>query len=101
MVYSTLFESLHIALLAVPLKFLHINLKLNILTFPILFISLGCIFNYLFFIRGKRLKRIIRHFEGENMSSIRQNVIFFGYLILLFILLFIESSIYTKCMLAK
>jgi hypothetical protein len=88
--HCTIFEALHLALFAVPLKYLGINLNVNIKLFPILFLIIGFLFNYLYFIRNKRIERINLFFQEKNRTVWKDNVIFFSYIILLFLLIFLQ-----------
>jgi hypothetical protein len=90
--YCTIFEGLHLALFAIPLKYFGNNLDLNIKLFAILFFIIGFLFNYLYFIRNKRIERINLFFQENNRIVLKDNIMFFSYIILLFLVIF--SQIY-------
>ena len=94
--YATIFEGLHLALFAIPLKYFNINLNLNVKLFAILFLLTGFLLNYLYFIRNKRIERIDLFFQEKNRIIWKDNVFFFSYIILLFLIIFLQIYLLKK-----
>jgi hypothetical protein len=61
---ASTFESIHIVLLTVPLKYYKIDL--NLLFTSVMFVIIIPLFNYHYFIRNKRIEKINFDFQGQN-----------------------------------
>ena len=90
---AAIFEMFHLALLAVPLKYFKIELNLSTKFTPILLLVLGTLFNYFYFIRNKRINQIHIYFQDKNYSVWKGNLLFFTYIILLFVIIFVQVFI--------
>lgn len=90
---ATVLEGLHIVLLGAPLKYFKVDLNFNEKLFPILFVIIGALFNYLFFFRNKRIEKINIHFQEQKRIIWKDDLLFFGYIIFLFIVMFVQVFI--------
>jgi hypothetical protein len=93
---ATIFEILHLALLADPLKYYKIELNLSTKFTPVIFLVLGSLCNYLYFIRNKRIQKINIHFQHQKRIIWKDNLLFFAYIIFLFTIMFVQVFILKK-----
>lgn len=86
---ATMFEILHLLLVGLLQKsFFEFHTNINLTLFSVLFLLIGTIINYLYFIKSKRIERIHSYFQEKNYSVWKGNLLFLGYVILLFIIMF-------------
>ena len=86
--FATIFEILHLLIFGLVLKIYGIYFNLNAKLFTVLLLITITLFNYLYFIKNKRINRIHIYFQEKNYSVWKGNLLFFGYVIMLFIILF-------------
>lgn len=83
---ATVFQELHLILLIFPYNYYQINFNLNAQLFSFLMLILGSVFNYFYFIRNKRIEKINTCFQNQKRTVWKDNLVFFGYVILLFVI---------------
>lgn len=93
---ATVFQELHLTFLIFPYNFFKINLNFRIELLPILMFIIGILFNYLYFIRSKRIDKINVYYQSQKRVVWRDNLMFFGYIILLFFIMFFQVFLLKK-----
>lgn len=94
---ATGFQILHFLIIGLLSKILFvIDLNLNPKLFSLLFLAIGVLLNYLFFIKNKRIKKINIYFQSQKRIVWRDNLVFFGYIILLFFIMFFQVFLLKK-----
>ena len=90
---SSIFEILHLLIIILLLKsFYKIPFNLNPNLFSVIFLIFGTLFNYMYFIRTKRIERIHSIFRQKKYSIWKGNLLFFGYIIMLFVFIFLSAA---------
>ena len=95
--YAAIFELLHFAIIMVFFKI--IGFEVNIGSkgmFIFLFVIIGVSLNYFIFIKSKLIYRINDYYQEKNYSVWKGNLLFFGYIIFLFTIMFIQAGYYQK-----
>ena len=87
-ILSFCFEILHLLIFGLILKIYGVYFNLNAKLFSVLFLVIGTIFNYLYFIRNKRIEKINLYFQEQKRIVWKDNLLFFGYIIMLFVIIF-------------
>lgn len=90
---ATIFEILHLLIFGLLLKYYKMELNLSTKFTPVLFLFLGTLFNYLFFIRNKRIEKINLYFQEQKRIVWKDNLMFVGYILMLFVIMFIQVFI--------
>lgn len=94
---ATMFELLHLLIFGLILKlFFGVYYYLNPKQFSILLVVVGVIFNYLYFIKNKRIEKINLYFQENQRIVWRDNLLFFGYIIMLFVSGYLTTTIARK-----
>lgn len=99
LMFMTVFLLLHLLFLVLLIKIIGFGIQLpegfgSLFGFLFLIISSGL--NYFIFIRKGRIYEINRYYRSKNISVVKENLIFFGYLLVLFLLLFAEAVYFIK-----
>jgi hypothetical protein len=100
LIFISIFELLHLLLIGLFFKVVT-GYEIQILgviekIFGFLFVGVGCILNYYLFIKTNKIYEINKYFESKNVSTLRGNIIFFGYSLFLFFLMFLLAIYYQK-----
>ena len=90
---ATIFEIFHLLILGLLLKFFKLEFYLNTKFTPILLLVFGALLNYFCFIRNKAIHKINSDFQKQNRTIWKDNLWFFGYVIMLFVIMFIQVYI--------
>lgn len=62
----------------------------------ILFVIIGFTLNYFIFIKTKLIDKIDKYFEEKKRNIWKENLLFFGYIIFLFVIMIIQTLLYKK-----
>ena len=92
-VLSFCFEMLHLLIFGLVLKIYDIYFNLNAKLFSVLLLIISALFNYYYFIREKKIEKINLYFQEQKRIVWKDNLLFFGYIIMLFIIMFIQIFI--------
>lgn len=95
--YLYAIEILHVAIMIVALKLFGVELGLDeskAVIYGILSIMICSFFNYLFLIRNKRIYEINSFYQNKNIKGWKGNLMVISYIVLIFVILFIETLIY-------
>lgn len=65
-------------------------------SFGILFVIVGYGLNYFIFIKGGMVYEINSYYRNKNISDVKENLVFWGYLLVLFLLLFSEAIYFIR-----
>lgn len=94
--FALLFELFHLLLFAVPLKYFGINSNINPKLSSILIVVVGSLFNYLFFINNNRIEKINEYYQKKQLNVAKGDLTLVAYVVILFVILFLESLYYMK-----
>jgi len=92
-ILSFCFEILHLLIFGLALKIYGIYYNLNAKLFSVLVLIISILFNYYYFIRNKRIEKINLYFQEQKRIVWKDNLMFLGYIIMLFIIMFIQVFI--------
>lgn len=95
-ILSFCFEMLHLLIFGLVLKIYGINFNLNVKLISVLLLIICTLFNYLYFIKSKRIEKINLYFQEQKRIVWKDNLMFFGYIIMLFIIMFFQVFIMKK-----
>ena len=84
---------LHLLIFGLVLKIYDIYFNLNAKLFSVLLLIISALFNYYYFIREKKIEKINLYFQEQKRIVWKDNLLFFGYIIMLFIIMFIQIFI--------
>ncbi|MBG6188471.1 magnesium-transporting ATPase (P-type) [Flavobacterium sp. CAN_S2] len=91
----SIFQLLHFLIIAVFFRNLGYEAyQINEKLFVLLFVLIGFGLNYILFIQSKIVYKINTQYRHKFPNNFKYNLLFFGYIILLFIVIFIEAYIY-------
>lgn len=95
--YLSIFELLHIAIISIFIKIIGFDFKIKedggfLLGGVIVVFSL----NYFIFIKSKLIYRINDYYQKKGYSIWKGNLLFFGYIVFLFLIMFIQTWYYQK-----
>lgn len=93
---ATVFQELHLALLPVPLKYFNLELIVSKTYTSVFLLIFLAIINYFYFIKSKKIEKINSYFQNQKRIVWRDNLLFFGYIILLFVVMFFQVFILKK-----
>ncbi len=98
--YLMVFELLHLVVVALGLRIVSdIGPEYNFTLEPykdyivIILFAVCLTFNYLYFIRGKKIYNINDYYQGKNLKVWKGNLLFSSYIVFIFIIIFIEVYI--------
>ena len=91
---ATGFQELHLLIFGFTHRlFFNDYYNLNPKITSVLLLILGILFNYFYFIKNKKIEKINAYFQNQKRVVWRDNLLFFGYIIFLFIIMFIQVYI--------
>ncbi|KIC02124.1 hypothetical protein [Flavobacterium sp. PL02] len=96
---ASIFELFHLAIIGVFFKILGYELEFSSYFakyFGWIFVVLGFSFNYFVFIKTKLIYNINDYYQSQNRQIWKDNLLFFGYILFLFLLMIIEAFFFKK-----
>lgn len=97
LVYVTIFEILHLAILSVLIDIFGYKIHVSDSKYVIYsYIIIIGVLNYFVFIKTKWIYRINEYYQAKKLNAWKSNLLFVGYIILLFVIMFIQTWYYQK-----
>ena len=99
LVFISIFEFFHLLIIGVFFKAMGYEVEFPdycIKYFGCFFVLLGMLFNYFVFIKSKLIYKIDDYYESQNRQISNDNLFFFGYILLLFLLMIVETLYFKK-----
>jgi hypothetical protein len=91
----SIFQLLHFLIIAVIFRIIGYEAyQINEKLFVLIFVLIGFGLNYILFIQSKIVYKINTQYKQKFPNNFKYNLLFFGYITLLFIVIFIEAYIY-------
>lgn len=99
LIFISVFQLLHLLLIGLLIKMFGFEIQLPKQIeslFGILFVIIGVGINYYFFIKSGKIYEINSYYQNKNLSVIKENLVFWGYLLMLLVLLFIVAIYFIR-----
>lgn len=99
LLFISIFELFHLVIMVVFFKILGYELELPsyfVKYFGWIFVVLSLLLNYFVFIKSKLIYEINNFYKSHDRQIWKDNLLFFGYILFLFLLMIIETFYFKK-----